>query len=151
MGPSVRSRGITLIELLVAMVIAAVLATIAIPSYRSHVIRTQRTDAIGALLQVQAAQEKYFLQYNRYTSQLTAAPPAGLGLRDTSEHGYYTLEIQVPAGAPEADAYRVIARPRAGTGPAGDARCQLFSIDQNGRKYAQDAEGNDRTAECWRR
>lgn len=147
----VRMRGLTLIELLIAMVIVAVLATIAIPSYRSHIVRTQRTDAISALLNVQAAQEKYFLQHNRYTNQLTAAPPAGLGLRDTSENGYYTLEIEVPAGSAEPDAYRVIARPRAGTGPADDERCQLFSIDQNGRRYARDAQGNDRTTECWRR
>lgn len=142
-----RGRGFTLIELLIAAVVLAVLAAIAVPSYRSHVLRTQRTDATAALLRVQAAQEKFFLQHNRYADRLSDAPPAGLGLPAVSEQGHYELHVSVGANA---DSFSASAVPRAGTGQADDARCRRFTIDHNGLRAAFDAAGVERTPECWR-
>src|SRR5690606_27341297 len=59
-------RGVTLIELRPVIVVVAILRTIAVSSYRSYLLRTNRTEARMALLRVQAAQEKFFLQNNRY-------------------------------------------------------------------------------------
>ncbi len=76
-----RQRGVTLIELLTVMVVMAIIASIAIPSYRRYLLRAQRTDAKTALLQVQTAEEKFLLQNNTYTADVTGAPGAGgLGL-----------------------------------------------------------------------
>ena len=58
--------GFTLIELMITVAIIAILAGIAYPSYLSQVRRSNRTEARTALLQAQVAQEKFFLQYNRY-------------------------------------------------------------------------------------
>ena len=59
-------RGMTLVELLVAWwsLVAVLAALVAIPSYRSHVLRTHRVEARTALLALAAAQEKFFLQHN---------------------------------------------------------------------------------------
>src|SRR5687767_6796375 len=80
-------RGITLIELMIVVVIVAILAGIAIPNYRAYTLRAQRTDATSALLRVGSAQEKFYLQNNTYTSNLTLLGIAG------TERGYYTLSI----------------------------------------------------------
>lgn len=42
-------RGFTLVELLVALLITAVLLTLAIPTYREHQVRVERTQALQTL------------------------------------------------------------------------------------------------------
>ena len=70
-----RERGVTLLELMAVIVIIGILASIAIPSYRTYLLRAQRTDATAALLRAAAAQEKCYLQNNRYATN--AELPAG--------------------------------------------------------------------------
>jgi type IV pilus assembly protein PilE len=47
-----RQRGVTLLELMTVVMIIGVLASVAIPTYRSYLLRAQRTDATAALLRV---------------------------------------------------------------------------------------------------
>lgn len=135
-------RGVTLIELMVVVVIVGILASIAVPSYRNYVIRTQRTDAMSALLRVQAAQEKFYLQNNSYASnaELSADPPAGLGIAGT-EHGWYTLAITDEADLTRR--YTVTATPVAGGPQAVDSHCASFSITSTGAKAATNTD-------CWK-
>jgi type IV pilus assembly protein PilE len=139
------ARGFTLIELMITLVIAAILITIAVPSYRRYILRSQRTDATVALTRIQAAQEKYFLQYNRYAPALTPNPPGGLALPNVSDGGFYTIEL-----TPGAMEYEAKATPREGSGQTADTTCQLFEVDHNSVKRASDGSGTDRTNECWR-
>jgi type IV pilus assembly protein PilE len=139
------ARGFTLVELMITLVIAAILITVAVPSYRRYILRSQRTDATVALTRIQSAQEKYFLQYNRYAPELTRAPPDGLALPNVSDGGYYDIEL-----TPGAMAYQAKATPREGSGQTEDKHCQLFEIDHNSVKHANDGSGTDRTNECWR-
>lgn len=142
-----RGPGFTLIELLIAIVIVAILAAIAIPGYRSYVLRAQRAEATTSLLRAQAAQEKYFVQFNRYAPSLTAAAPDGLGLADTSETGLYGLTLALIDGG---NGFRVTATVQAGAGQDDDTRCTSFSIDHSGVKGARSAAGDDTTGDCWR-
>lgn len=146
-GPVRRgNRGVTLMELMVVMVIVAILASIALPNYRQYVIRTNRSDATTALLQIQAAQERFFLQNNRYSGNLSDAPPAGLGIPAVTSGGKYDLAIALTNAA--GTAYTATARPRGGQ--AHDTKCVVFSIDESGRRSASDGGGADVTSECWR-
>jgi type IV pilus assembly protein PilE len=52
-------QGFSLIELLTALAIVAILATITVPSFSGLVARSRRSDAISALLRVQLAQERW--------------------------------------------------------------------------------------------
>src|SRR4026208_2356227 len=89
-------RGVTLVELMVVIAVIGTLAAIAIPSYRRYLIRSQRSEAKIALMTLQTAQEKFYLQNNAYTNNITNATngsPPGLGLAATSETGKYNITI----------------------------------------------------------
>jgi type IV pilus assembly protein PilE len=142
-------EGFTVLEALTALVIVGVLAAIAIPSWRSHLLKSRRADAITALIAVQKAQDRYFGRHARYAvaSQLAVAPPDGLGLEATSANGLYGIALETSADGLD---YRATARALTQQGQSGDTRCAEFSLDHNGQRRATDADGADRSADCWR-
>lgn len=138
--------GVTLIELMTVLVVLAILASIAVPSYRSYMLRANRTDAKSALMNLQVAQEKYFLQFNSYTKDVTGVPPKGLGLSDVTTHGYYKLSVAVLGD--DGQSYTAYASPVAGGGQADDKKCNIFTIDDRGSKEVKDASSDSTT--CWK-
>jgi type IV pilus assembly protein PilE len=136
------NRGFTLIELMMALVVVAILAGIAIANYRSSVLRANRTDASTTLLQISAAEEKYFLQNSTYTADLADAAPTGLGLSATTPRGYYTLAVSAGSTGSLATSWLVTAT-ATGT-QAQDTACTTLSLDDQGTRTPADASG------CWR-
>ena len=61
----------TLIELLVAVAIVAIIASIAVPSYSGYVTRSKRAVAKSALSLVADRQEQFFIDNKRYADDLT--------------------------------------------------------------------------------
>ena len=59
-------RGATLIELLVALTILAILAGIALPAYNNYISTSRNTEGWNNLANIKLAQEEYFLENNRY-------------------------------------------------------------------------------------
>ena len=60
------ARGFTLIELMIATVVVAILAAIAIASYSAYITKARRSDAKNALLDLAAREERYFTANNQY-------------------------------------------------------------------------------------
>jgi type IV pilus assembly protein PilE len=141
-------RGFSLTELLISLAIVALMAGVAIPSYRNYVMRANRADATSALLRLASSQERFYLQNNRFAGddELADAPPAGLGIAGT-ERGYYELEIE---SADLTAGYIARATAVAGERQADDEACAEFSVDQQGLRAALDSGDDDNTAECWR-
>lgn len=69
-----RSTGFTLIELMVTVVIVAILAAVALPSYTHYIVRGQRAAARAALLQTSQAMERYYTANGNYSPAGTALP-----------------------------------------------------------------------------
>lgn len=134
-------QGFTLLELLICLVIAGVLAMIAVPTWRDVTLRAQRSDATAALYALAAAQERYRLVHGRYADQAGPAPPAGLGF-ERSERGWYQLHIESADGT----RFTASARPAAGSRQAADAACQVLTIDQAGLRGSTPAPVEN----CWR-
>jgi type IV pilus assembly protein PilE len=67
-----RHEGITLIEVVVAIAIVGILATIAFPSYQQYRLRVNRSIGKQCLLDVQRKQEGFYMRNNTYTSDLAA-------------------------------------------------------------------------------
>jgi type IV pilus assembly protein PilE len=94
-------RGFTLIELMIVVVIVGVLSAIALPSYRSHIVRSARIAAQGDLLELAGLQEKIFLNSNSYaygavglTAAYNGTNTGGLGRTSgQSKDGKYAISI----------------------------------------------------------
>lgn len=138
---------------MIVVAIMGILAVASVAGYRKYVQRANRVDATSSLLRLSAAQERYYLQNDRYATtadELTAPPPAGLGIAGT-DHGYYDLAIEAAEGGA---AVGYVARATASsTGPQRDDDCREFSIDQSGARGARamsGADGADVISRCWR-
>jgi len=140
--------GVTLVELMVVMVVIAILMSVAVPSYRQYTLRANRTEGQSMLLQLAANQERWYLSNNTYANdaQLTQAPPNGLGMRDTSDSGYYGIVIT----ASNAATFTAVAT--ASLGQADDTDCEVIAIDAAGRRYAGPGPAfaaNNNLDKCW--
>ena len=70
-----RSKGFTLVELMIVVAIVAILTTIAYPNYRDYVIRGQLVDATQGLSALRANIERYFQDNRTYTATGPFTPP----------------------------------------------------------------------------
>lgn len=135
-----KESGFTLLELMIAVVIVAILASIAIPSYQNSVTKTRRAEGKALLLQGAAAQETNFTEYNQYAVDITTnAPPTKRALSLSSESGYYNMAI---SGA-SANGWTLTAAPQA---PHVDAICGSLTLTHLGVKGIT---GSGTVAECW--
>jgi len=144
-GTRKAARGFTLVELMTVVAVVALLATLATSSYSNYTRRANRTEGRAALLAIQVAQEKYFLQNNQYVQNIAgviATPPAGLGIplsaAGLTANGNYTISFQVNTPTQ----YRLAAT--AGGSQANDSTCPVFTVDDQGNRTPADSTG------CWR-
>ena len=63
-------HGFTLIEVMIVVVIVGILASIAYPSYRNYVLRTNRAEGAAHIMRVLQAQERHHSQNMAYTTTL---------------------------------------------------------------------------------
>ncbi len=97
------SKGFTLVELMIVVVIVGILTMIALPSYQAYVLKSHRTAAINAILDLASREARYYTTNNAYTSDMTAlgysvstAFPVTMGTGGTA---YYNLSVtSVTAG-----------------------------------------------------
>ena len=131
-------RGVTLLELLIVLLIISILAAIAYPNYREYITRAKRTEAKAALLQIATNQERFYLQNNTYTTNMTnlGFPVAGAFLSDSDS---YIINV----GAADANDFTATATFQLGGDEAG--KCLTFQIDGRGAKTS--APDTD----CWTR
>lgn len=121
-----REGAFTLIELLIAVAIVAILAAIAYPSYSDYLRRANRSAAQQFMLEISQREESFFLDNRAYSATL-----GGGGLNLTAPDrvdDFYSVAIEAAALPPS---YRVTATPRAGTIQAGEA---TLTLDNTGAK-----------------
>lgn len=143
--PRCRTHGFTLIELMVVISILALLAGIALPTYRQYVIRANRGEAQALLHEAAAQQERYLAQYSKYTdapAKLGFSYPLDADGKRYSPHKLYELEIEYIDD--NARSYRMTAK-RQGS-QAQDKACGDYTLDHEGSR------GNTAgtPADCWR-
>ena len=63
--------GVTLMELMIVVVIIGILGAIAYPNYRQYAARAKRNEAKAELLKIATLQERFYLQNNTYTADMT--------------------------------------------------------------------------------
>ncbi|MCD5361232.1 prepilin-type N-terminal cleavage/methylation domain-containing protein [Chromobacterium aquaticum] len=118
------ARGMTLLELLMTLALAAILAGMAWPAYQQQMLRAQLAEARAALLE-----NLHFVQRWRLESRLRQAEWPGLPRQGTRD-----FDIQLGSASPGTDSagqasFRLLARPKTGHRLAGRL---LLSVDQDG-------------------
>ncbi len=156
-----RNRGFTLIELMITVVIVAILAAIALPSFLDSVRKSRRADAFTAITTIQQAQERWRGNKSTYATdaQLTlgiSAAPPGLGLAATTSSGFYTLALSDTS----ATGYAVVASAVAGKSQDQDGACKVLGARIRGGNVVYGAAAvapidfdvaNPDPGRCWAR
>ena len=62
-----RSRGFTLIELMIVLVVVSVLVAVAYPNYTEYTRRAVLTEAANMLIKSKMAMDQYYLNYRNYS------------------------------------------------------------------------------------
>jgi type IV pilus assembly protein PilE len=141
-------RGFSLIELLVTMAIAGLLAVLAIPGYTHVMNRALRQDARLSLLRLQHRLEVVFASHLSYAAQ------GGNGTGDPlpparSDLGHYLLELRIAA---DGMSYTALARADPAGRQASDSHCASLAIDETGRRRSADSANSwrdDDPYRCW--
>jgi len=151
-----RPQGFTLIELMVVLVIAGILAAIAYPAYTQHMARSRRADAMAALTVVMQAQERYRSNVSAYASTL-----ADLSLQDiTRVAPDYQVTLDGVGTTPTfTSGYKVTATALSSGKQAGDKVCKTLSVTMTGAMPTYTATGDpnstgsdtDTSSLCWPR
>jgi len=102
-------KGFSLLELMIVVVVAGLIAAIAVPSYQEQSRRARRSAATAALFDATSRQEQFLLDNKTYTTTIVAG---GLNMNAITESGSYGLSVDPPTGACPVDrCYRVRATP----------------------------------------
>lgn len=135
--PLRRLRGFTLLELMIAVVVVAILASVAYPSYRDFVVRSKRAEGKAALLDAAQSLERYFTTHNTYPAALATAG-ARTHSGENASKAAYTIAI---AGG--GTTFTLTATPANGHA---DPKCGNLTLDQLG---VRGKSGTAPLTDCW--
>ena len=131
-----KTKGFTLIELMIVIAIIGILAAVGYPAYTSAVKKGSRTDAIDSLLSLAGRMEEFYMNADTYNgATVNAAGTGTVGSSETSD-GLYTLSIS----SATAFAYMLTATPK-----NADPECTTLTLDSLGVKGATGTNATD----CW--
>ncbi|MCL1138934.1 type IV pilin protein [Shewanella pneumatophori] len=124
-------KGFSLIELMIAVAIMGILASVAYPSYVQYVAKGARADGLAGLMKVANLQEQYYLDNRQYATDMTklglAADPFVV------ENGFYSIDSTGTSGF-------VAIATALGAQASRDSGCTAIQITETGAKTP---------LECW--
>ena len=121
-------KGFTLIELMIVVVIVAILASIAVPSYQAYIRRGKLAEASATLSTWQMKMEHAYPDNGQYLC------PAAIGATTN-----FTYACTVPTN----QTFKITA---SGKGTVADA---VYTIDQAGNHVTVSFTGHSANAACW--
>lgn len=133
-----KMQGITLLELMIVVIIVGILAAVAYPNYRNFTARAKRNEAKAALLKIATNQERFYLNNNVYTLDMTQL---GFSASDNveSDSGAYTIDVGT------ADSNNFTATADYIPSDDEENKCNIFQIDARGTRTSLPY------TDCWTR
>jgi type IV pilus assembly protein PilE len=124
---SARTRGFTLIELMITVAIIAVLAAIAWPSYQKQVTRGRRSAAKSTMMDLATREQQYLLANRMYAD--TAALQANGYTLPSDVSPYYTWAVDLGDGSDPTPKFTITFTPTGAQTSDG-----LLTLDQAGNR-----------------
>jgi type IV pilus assembly protein PilE len=146
----VKSKGFTLIELMIVVAIIGILAAIAYPSYLEYVMKSRRADANGALLGLANALERHATVNGTYEGAASGGgdtgAPAIYATQSPVDGGtaYYTLDINAAGQT----TFTIRAIPTSNGGQDG-YKCGTLTVTNTGVKGVSGADSGVTADMCW--
>lgn len=151
------SRGFTLLELIIAGAMIAVLTAFSIPAYQHHVLGKNRALARTTLTELALLQEAYALQHDAYATSLNTLLGDGHsnansfflsrdGTKSMTLHGNGSSVYEFAMQDASHSAYTLNAT-AVGT-QVRDRQCKRLALDSKGQRSAVSANGEGAAA-CW--
>ncbi|MDH3439847.1 MAG: prepilin-type N-terminal cleavage/methylation domain-containing protein [Gammaproteobacteria bacterium] len=143
-----KQRGVTLMELLIVVAIISIIASVAYPSYTNFVVRSKRTAATGALLQIADRQQQFFMDNKRYAGSMTSLGYASDSIMIDEEGAVVTTAddgrvYNIQISASNIVTYELTATPQLKQAEK-DTECGNLTLTHTGAK-GQSGSGNN----CW--
>ena len=147
-----RIQGFTLIEVLMAMVIIALLTAVALPSYQNQVTRSRRSDCMSVVMAFSQAMERFYSE--NYTYLGTGVSGADTGAPEVTTFpnqcpidgtALYNLTIQAAA----AQSFTLRATPASGSSQVGDGIIEVNSLGQRFWDKNNEGDTNDSNENNW--
>ena len=138
------SHGFTLIELMVAVAIVAILAGTALPAYTDYVRRGQLPEAFSALADYRIKMEQYYQDNRNYGAAACADVANGPAWSTFAPGGSAKFDYSCSLLS-TGQGYRVTATGKTGSSSAG----HTFSIDHSNNQATTVFKGSSVTKTCW--
>jgi len=133
-----KHRGFTLIELMIAVVIVAILAAVALPSYNRYVQRGKISEATANLSTMRVKMEQFFQDNRTYAGACAAGTVAPLPTAGDAKYFTYSC--------PTKDATSFVVQ----ADGVGDLAGFTYTVDQGGnRKTVSTGWGTCANTACW--
>ncbi len=137
--PSALSAGFTLVELVIAVAILAILIGVAIPSYTTWVTNSNRAEGKALLMTTAQALERCFTRFSAYNSA-----NCQVSFPLDSENGWY--RISAPEGGElTATTFLLTAQPQNAQATR-DTRCANLTLNHRG---VRGISGTGTVGDCW--
>ena len=133
---SIPQKGFTLLELITTFAIVGMLTTISYPAYTHYILKTRRTHAQIALVDLAASLERYRSAHQTYAG----ATLMNLGINAYTENAHYQIQLNNVTDA----TYVLQAFPEGNQ--AEDKICGTLSLDESGQKKIS---GTGQQTNCW--
>lgn len=143
-----KQRGFTLIELMIAVVVIAIIAAVGFPSYQEYVNRGKRAEGKSALLRAAQQMERYYSLNNCYPSGTATCANATSSAAALTAAGIQNFSGDSSAGS--AYAISVTTTPQAFTLTATpsytDTKCGNLTLTN---ANAKGKSGTESVQNCW--
>lgn len=125
-----KSKGFTLVELMIVVAILGILASIAVPLYSGYIAGSKRQEAKSNLETIRLLEEQAYADQRTYIAGDTAALIANLPGFQPGDPAklYYTYAVAAKAGKTIADSFVATATPTASAPPT------ALTIDESNNK-----------------
>lgn len=133
-------KGMTLMELLIAVAIMGILASVAYPSYVDYVVRSNRAEPQRELVRLASLQEQYFIDHRTYTTDMTKLGASASPY--ITESGKYSIAGVIGASGGVSGVTFTLTATALGSQASSDSSCATLSINETGQKTAT-------SSSCW--